>query len=268
MKPQPFYTASNLVGVSFALRYIWTGWPSSNESFPDMLDPDSFISVDTGWESDGLRRLETDWTDKRIRLLFSVKPSVSPVKFTARVKGRLQHALRQTDCPTKFSRKIGFRTVGENRTNQIENYIQSQVEKECFVDKRYEAKLKKYTTVSKNVDLAVPTQTNSGRYWYNLHLVLVNHQRKKFTSDDYFSKLQTCVNRIADKRCEKISACSIMPDHLHLALRGNIESSPEEIALSYMNNHSYFLGYPVWQPGYYAGTFGEFDIGVIRNSCY
>jgi REP element-mobilizing transposase RayT len=267
MKPQPFYNASNLAGVSFALRYIWTGWPSPNESFPGFLDPESLISVDTRWESDGMRRLETDWTEKRIRLLFSVKPGVSPVKFTARVKGRLQHALRENAFPTKFSRKIGFRTVGENRTKQIENYIRSQVEKEGFVDKRFEARLKKYTTVSKEVDLTVPTQTYSGRYWYNLHLVLVNHQRLKFTSDDYFSKLQINVNRIARKRHEKISACSLMPDHLHLALRGNIESSPEEIALSYMNNLSHILGFPIWQPGYYVGTFGEFDLGVIRNSC-
>ncbi len=58
-----------------------------------------------------------------------------------------------------------------------------------------------------------------------------------------------------------------MPDHLHLALRGVIEESPEEIALSFMNNLSHFLQLgAVWRLGYYAGTFGEYNMRAIREA--
>ena len=42
-----------------------------------------------------------------------------------------------------------------------------------------------------------------------------------------------------------------MPDHLHLALRGNIEQCLEEIALAMMNNLAYAFGQnPIWQSSY------------------
>ena len=57
-----------------------------------------------------------------------------------------------------------------------------------------------------------------------------------------------------------------MPDHLHVALRGNIEHSAQEIALAFMNNLAYLLGStPIWECGYYAGTFGEYDMRGVRR---
>ena len=56
-----------------------------------------------------------------------------------------------------------------------------------------------------------------------------------------------------------------MPDHLHVALRGNIEHSTQDIALAVMNNLAYFVGsVPIWDCGYYAGTFGEYDMRSVR----
>ena len=57
-----------------------------------------------------------------------------------------------------------------------------------------------------------------------------------------------------------------MPDHVHLALRGNIEQSPEEIALAVMNNLAYAFGQnPIWQASYYVATFSEYDMGAVRR---
>jgi hypothetical protein len=57
----------------------------------------------------------------------------------------------------------------------------------------------------------------------------------------------------------------VLPDHLHLALRGAITHSPEEIAFSFLNNLAYALGQrPWWQAGYYAGTFGEYSMAAVR----
>ncbi len=49
-------------------------------------------------------------------------------------------------------------------------------------------------------------------------------------------------------------------------LRGAIEHSPQDIALAFLNNLSYAMGrYALWQYGYYAGTFGEYDMGAVRH---
>jgi hypothetical protein len=49
-------------------------------------------------------------------------------------------------------------------------------------------------------------------------------------------------------------------------LRGNIEHSPEEIAMGLLNNLAFALGQVyVWQPGYYAGTFSEYDMDAVRR---
>ena len=73
--------------------------------------------------------------------------------------------------------------------------------------------------------------------------------------------------KIAERKGHQIAAISVMPDHLHLALRGNIESSPQDIALGFQNNLAFTMGQvPIWKEGFYAGTFSEYDMGAIRRS--
>jgi hypothetical protein len=61
--------------------------------------------------------------------------------------------------------------------------------------------------------------------------------------------------------------CRTRTDHLHLALRGNVRQSPEEIALTFQNNLAYALGQlRIWADSYYSGTFGEYDMWAIRRN--
>ena len=77
----------------------------------------------------------------------------------------------------------------------------------------------------------------------------------------------TC-RRIAGVKEHRISALSVMPDHVHIALRGRVDESPQEIALAYMNNLAHVAGcYQLWMPSYYAGTFGDYDMGGVWNHC-
>lgn len=56
-----------------------------------------------------------------------------------------------------------------------------------------------------------------------------------------------------------------MPDHIHLSLRGDVAHSPEDIALSFMNNIAFAFGQKaIFRPSYYVGTFGEYDMGAVR----
>ena len=56
-----------------------------------------------------------------------------------------------------------------------------------------------------------------------------------------------------------------MPDHVHMSLHGDIALSPEDIALSFMNNIAFAFGQKaIFRPSYYVGTFGEYDMGALR----
>jgi hypothetical protein len=52
-------------------------------------------------------------------------------------KGRFQHALRKAGAPVDFSREVPFRSLGENTTPIVEDYIRRQVGKEEFADPRF-----------------------------------------------------------------------------------------------------------------------------------
>jgi REP element-mobilizing transposase RayT len=261
--PLPEYTADH-VTFAYQLRYNWAGWPS-NSTFPPEPDKLFFTRLEQAWESDGIRLLERKWAQDEIRILASVLPWVSPIDFAGRVKGRLQHALRKNQTQAKFSRKLAVCTVGEMQRMTVEKYIENQVAHEGFADARFEAFLQQFTVVDDTVDLVEPTRSRSGRYWYNLHLVLVVRDRFRIMDAGRLGKLRDGSLRIAELKGHRISRLSVMPDHLHVALRANIDHSPEEVALSYMNNLSFLIRQPaLWQPSYYVGGFGEYHMGAIR----
>lgn len=87
----------------------------------DLLDPI--------WETDGLRRLEHRVFGGAWQTTLSAKPCASPVFLATRVKGRLQHALRERGSPVRFSRKLAVRSIRDNTRADVEAYIARQVEK-------------------------------------------------------------------------------------------------------------------------------------------
>ncbi len=263
--PEPLYTPGNIPSPAYQLRYTWTGWPSVG-LLPKEPNQEFFRGLDAKWEEDGIRRLASHWSSHSIQLTCSVTPQVSPTQFTSRIKGRLQHQIRQAGLLVDFSRKVAFRTIGENRRQHVENYIENQVSKEQYVDPNFAIQMQKFTEVDSNVLLQEPSKTRSGRYWYNLHLVLVTTARMRFTDERALRRISETCRRIAELKGYLISRRSVMPDHLHLSLRGNLDHSPEMIALSFMNNLAYCMGQKmIWQPSYYVGSFGEYDMGAVRK---
>jgi REP element-mobilizing transposase RayT len=257
------YTAHNLK-PAFVLHYDWTGWPTAGT----LLPPQSVaVARETAplWEKDGLRLLEPHATAEMVQLLFSVNPQVSPTFFCMRVKGRLQHALRKSGAPVDFSRKVSFRSLGENTSAVVENYIRGQVGKEDFADPRFRETMRRFTIVCDDVRLAEPSESNSGRYWYDLHLVLVVAGRFRITAPEHLGRIRNAALAAAVEGGHRIAALSVMPDHVHMALRGNIERSPEEIALSFQNGLARAAGCRVWQDGFYVETFSEYDLDVVRR---
>ncbi|MFH1740254.1 MAG: transposase, partial [bacterium] len=249
---------------AFTLHYDWTGWPTAGTTLPPQT---AAVARQTAplWEKDGLRMLEPHATDDKVQILFSVTPQVSPTFFCMRVKGRLQHALRKCGTPVDFSRKVSFRSLGENTSGVVENYIRGQVGKSDFADPRFRETLRRFTIVCDEVRPAKPSESNSGRYWYDLHLVLVVADRFRITDPEQLGRFRDAALAVAAEGGHRIAALSVMPDHIHMALCGNIERSPEEIALAFQNGLARAAGCRMWQDEFYVGTFSEYDLDVIRR---
>jgi len=233
MQPQPLYQPHH-VHPAFELRYSWTGWPARSP-----FDEDAAVLTEVSplWETDGMRLLERYWSNDRVQLTFSTTPEVSPSFLAGRAKGRLQHALA------------------------------SQVARTRFADPSFRALMKEFTIVCDGVDLSGPTESAHGRYWYNLHVVLVTAERYRVVDRPRLTILRDHSLKIAEKKGYRISRLSVMPDHLHVSLRGSIQHGPREIALAFQNNLAYALGQVrIWADTFYVGTFGEYDMRAIRRN--
>ncbi len=157
---EPLYRAG--ANACAILRFGWTGWPALGTTFPPEMA--AFVPKPSAqWEADGLRLLEHRFSPEELQATFSVKTQVSPVFFTARVKGRLDHALRTAGIHADFSRKIAMQSIGENHRAEVEAYIEGQAGKERWADPSYREILARYSVVNPSVDLAKPTETRSGR---------------------------------------------------------------------------------------------------------
>ena len=165
-----------------------------------------------------------------------------------------------------FSRKVAVRSIGDNTRREVEGYIAGQVEKEQFADEIFAKAMAEFTIVNPEVDLSRPSESACGRYWYNLHLVLVTEQRLRCSDRETLQSLRDGCMQIAAKKGHAVSRLSVMPDHLHLALRPAIEESPVDVVFAYQNNLAFLLGQKrVWQDSYYVGTFGEYTMQAVRK---
>lgn len=76
-------------------------------------------------------------------------------------------------------------------------------------------------------------------------------------------RMRAMIENSAAKRGQLLSAAGIVADHIHLTLGCNVEESPAEVAISYMNNLAYTCGMKrIFAFGFYVGTCGEYDLGV------
>ncbi len=264
--PVPIYTPDT-AHIVHSLRYDWTGWLKEPANFPQTLSA-AIGQCRAGWETDGLELDAWQAEGNRLQCLFTAKPDTSPSHCANRAKGRLQHALRQQGTPVDFSRRVGMRTLGDNTRPIVERYIARQVGKSDYVDPRFKEYLGRFTVENAGVILAEPQATGHGRYWYNLHLVMVVADRRHpITRPETFIKVREGCFRIAEKKGCQLAEVSVMPDHVHLALRGNIELSPEGIGLAYLNNLAYLLGYNrCWSEEFYVGTFSEYAVSAITEN--
>jgi len=197
------------------------------------------------------------------QFLLKTRPDLSPQRFTRLVKGNLQ-ALLRPQRTNAFRRNYGFRSVGSSKRTVVERYVIRQIPHHRFVDPRFEAFLSRFQIQKAETDLSLPQKTAHSRYWYNLHIVLVNKARWRERREERLAILAEWIPKICRGRGMALAAAGILPDHAHVAVGVGSDKAPGEVALCLMNNLAYGLGMkPVFQRGYFVATFGEYDLGVF-----
>jgi REP element-mobilizing transposase RayT len=264
MPPTPLYAAAS-VRPAYALRFGWTGWMRT-ALCPPLPEGAARQALLDAWERDGIRLLKSRIADNQLQATFSTRPHVSPVFLAARVKGRLLHAYRTAGIPIQFKRKLAVRSMGETTRTAVERYVRDQLVNADLADPRYLDRMRLHHHQDPDVRLEEPQESDSGRYWYNLHLVWVTADRLRMGGGETPETIREMCLQTARKRRSAIAELSVMPDHVHMAVRVHPEVSPEEMALAVMNNAAWGLGqFRFWQNGYYAGTFGEYTMRAVRH---
>jgi REP element-mobilizing transposase RayT len=256
---EPLYTPANTTAayqLNWGLALFWRATAVGASTWLRAL------SIAT--EPDGVRILKHEDRDDRMSvLLLSTKPPVSPERLLRSVKGRLQYLVREK-APRAFHRNYSLRSIGSGDREAIEGYIAGQLGHHPMADDRVQRRLHSHEAQYPKADLSAPRASAHGQYWFNLHVVLVNEGRWMEIRDDVLAGLGRAVESTAAKHRHTLSRRAILPDHIHLAMGCPEDQSPEEIALSYMNNCAHSCGMkPVLKHSYYVGTFGEYDLGAV-----
>ena len=258
-KPKPIYTAANC-RAAYQLNWSLTVFWRSTVPDSAWLEP-----LKKAVEKDRVRILSHQLKSFSIsQFLISTTPETSPSSIIRTIKGRLQYIIRDT-VPKAFRRNYSIYSLGSAKRNVIEGYVTSQLDHHQMADRRVQEKLALFQIHRPHIELSRIMRSNYGEYICNLHLVLVNDERWMEIRDEVLKNIRDALLKISEKKGHRLSRGGVFPDHIHLTLGCNINESPGEVALGYLNNLAYAQGMkPVYRSGYYVGTFGEYDLGAVR----
>ena len=243
------------------LHYAWTGWPTEGTTLP-ILTTDFINAIRPAWQADGLHPILVESTTSHVHITVQASPTISPVTLAARLKGRLQHALRKEGRPVDFSRKVSVRALAHNTRPVVEAYLRLQSERADLADPRYRQSLREAWREDASIDLSRPSETSSGRYWYDLHAVLVTADRYRFGAEHFLPRVRDELRQAAQSLGARIKAIAPMPDHVHLVMRGALEKSPAEMLQPMAEITARSAGFRLWGE-VYAGTVGEYSLDLI-----
>jgi REP element-mobilizing transposase RayT len=249
----PIYTREDChfsCPLQWGLTVFWRQ-PESDDSWYDELA--------TAIEPDGIRMLSHRFSESDMsQFAISALPHVSPLLVVQRVKGRLQHLIRER-LPKAFHGNYAIRSVGNVTRETVEAYVADQLGHHQMADPRVQDRLGRYQIRCPDVDLRQPERTSHGTYWYNLHLVLVHRERWTEVREDVLQKAHDMILRSCEAKGYRLSRAGILADHVHLLLGCPIEVAPDEVALGFLNNLAYAHGMkPIYQYGGFVGTVGEY----------
>lgn len=258
---QPIYTPQNCNNPAYQLNWslavFWNTQPPPQTQWLDALRE--------AVEPDGVNLLEHRLTESNAsQFLLSTRPETSPPAAVRSVKGRLQYLVRDK-LPKAFQRNYSLWSVGTVNAKVIEQYIDDQTRHHPMADPRVQRHLESLSIDGGDV-LDTPRTSGHAQFCYNLHLVFVSRNRDLEIRPRVLEARRAMLLAAAQKKGHLLGKGQIVADHLHLTLGCQLTESPQEVALGYLNNLAYAEAMkPVFQFGYYAGTFSRYDLDAVRQ---
>ena len=255
----PIYTAENCKAayeLDWSLAVFWNSMPPADGKWlPALRDLT---------EGDGVRLLEHHMPSARVsQFLASTRPATEPSAVARSIKGRLQQLVREK-LPKAFQRNYGLRSLGSVRSEVVKEYIRKQTTRHRMADPRVQQGFESLAIGGDHDSLCRPRTNAHAQFCYNLHLVLVSSERDVEIRARVLEQRRSMIIAAAARKQHLIGSGQILADHIHLALGCNLQESPRNVALSYLNNLAFTEGMRrVYEFGFYVGTFGEYDLGAV-----
>lgn len=262
LPPQPIYTIAN---TTAAYQLNWSLTLFLRRPFP--FSSACFDALREITEVDSVRILEHQQIEARqLRFFVSTQPPVSPAQVIRSVKGRLQYLIRGED-PKLFQRNYSICSVGDPDNDRLHDYVAKQPSRHRMADPRVQEIMESLQFLDEQVDLKAVRLSSYGQYLYNLHIVLENHDHLHNVHESHLRQLRSMIIRACERKQQLLARIGMVTNHMHLLLGCDIRSSPQEVALSLMNNMAYVMGMKAMTEfSYYVGTFGPYNRNAIRRS--
>lgn len=258
---EPIYTPENCEAayqLNWSLSIFWNSPPPPQADWIEALRQAT--------KADGVHLLEHRLTERNVsQFLLSTRPEMPPPAAVRAVKGRLQYLVRDK-LPKAFRRNYGLWSVGTVKADVIERYVADQTRHHHMADPRVQRRFESLSIGGSRELLDTPRVSGHAQFCYNLHLVLVSRDRDIEIRRRALEARQHMLVAAAAKKGHLIGKGQILADHLHVALGCQLSEPPQEVALGYLNNLAYAAGMkPIFQYGYYVGTFSRYDLDAIRQ---
>lgn len=260
MSSAPIYTAENCppaFQLNWSYSLFWRGTAIDDEQWKEALNETL--------SADGIRILKVHQPQSNVtQLLLSTLPRVSAQFLVQRVKGRLQYLIRE-QVPSAFRRNYSLSSVGSTKRAKLEAYVAQQIEHHQYADPRFRAKLQRFQIVNPQMDLSKSRASSHALYSFNVHVVLEVQTGGAAYDEPTLQAWHDMIVRASEVKGHRLSRGSVLPDHIHLLLGCQLEESPEQVALGYLNNLAHACGMrALFKFSYFVGTFGEYDLGAIE----
>jgi REP element-mobilizing transposase RayT len=259
---EPLYTADNCKAayqLNWSLSIFWKVAAPPEDQWRQPLSQ--------ACELDGVRILEHRFTQANVsQFLLSTQPQVSPSDAIRSVKGRLQYLMR-AERPKAFRRNYSIHSVGSANDEAVDRYVAAQLEHHRMADARVQQRLARKQHVDPSIDLSAVRSSSYGQFMHNLHIVFVHQDRGVDVREGTLDNTLQMIQGVACKKGHLLSRATVLADHVHFTIGCDVAESPQDVALAYLNNLAFTRGMqPVFQFGFYVGTFGPYDLNAVRRA--
>ncbi len=185
--------------------------------------PDELLQA---WQRDGIFLRAFLLQQRRVQMVCASTATISPVQIAQRLKGRLNHCLRQqSPAYPGFDRDFFLGTLGQNDRDIVAAYIRNQVDHSDLVDPLYRERLK---VLRFHEDPGQPPRgKHKGIHDHHLHIVLVTQGRYRMFPQEA-KKVSVSIIEGGESVGMDIMEFSIMPDHAHILARPDHHRNPQQ----------------------------------------